>query len=158
MYENIMKLFLTISNWQIHSCFKMDHLTIGNELFHSTKHAITTRPPFQFTIRRLIVRSREVSKRRDLHLEQSDRSEIWQHKRFSYHCLSVRGFIGHWRIPLTTKCGDLCFCVFSSTKLLNNQFELPVIWDTMMWRTWNGKARLSICHEEYTRKCVWNRR
>ena len=34
--------------------------------------------PSQYKIRRLIVRSREVSKPRDLYLELSDRSEIWQ--------------------------------------------------------------------------------
>ena len=33
--------------------------------------------PFQCSIRRLIVRSRTVSKPRDLYLELSDRSEIW---------------------------------------------------------------------------------
>ena len=43
-------------------------------------HYIETdlRAPFQYPIRRLIVRSREVSKPRDLYLELSDRSEIWQ--------------------------------------------------------------------------------
>ena len=34
--------------------------------------------PFQHPIRRLIVRSREVSMPRNLYLEQSDRCEIWQ--------------------------------------------------------------------------------
>ena len=34
--------------------------------------------PFQHPIRRLIVRSRKVSKPWDLYLELSDRSEIWQ--------------------------------------------------------------------------------
>ena len=34
-------------------------------------------PPFQYPIRRLTVRSRKVSKPRDLYLELSDRSEIW---------------------------------------------------------------------------------
>ena len=37
-----------------------------------------TRAPFQYPIRRLIVRSRKVSKPRDFYLELSDRSEIWQ--------------------------------------------------------------------------------
>ena len=37
-----------------------------------------TRAPFQYPIRRLTVRSRNVSKPRDLYLELSDRSEIWQ--------------------------------------------------------------------------------
>ena len=39
---------------------------------------MATRAPFQYPIRRLIVRSRKVSKPRDLYLELSDRSEIWQ--------------------------------------------------------------------------------
>ena len=39
---------------------------------------------FQYSIRRLIVRSRKVSKPRDLYLELSDRSEIWQAPR--QHC------------------------------------------------------------------------
>ena len=34
--------------------------------------------PFQYPIRRLIVRSRKVSKPPDLYLESSDRSEFWQ--------------------------------------------------------------------------------
>ena len=37
-----------------------------------------TRAPFQYPIRRLTVRSRKVSKTRDLYLELPDRSEIWQ--------------------------------------------------------------------------------
>ena len=40
--------------------------------------------PFQYPMRRLIVRSRKVSKPRDLCLEFSDRSEIWQAPR--QHC------------------------------------------------------------------------
>ena len=39
---------------------------------------------FQYSIRRLIVRSREVSKPRDLYLDLSARSEIWQAPR--QHC------------------------------------------------------------------------
>ena len=39
---------------------------------------------FQYTIRRLIVKSRKVSKPRDLYQELSDRSEIWQAPR--QHC------------------------------------------------------------------------
>ena len=38
----------------------------------------TTRAPSQYPKRRLSVRSRKVSKPRDLYLELSDRSEIWQ--------------------------------------------------------------------------------
>ena len=37
-----------------------------------------SRAPSQYPIRRLSVRSRKVSKPRDLYLELSDRSEIWQ--------------------------------------------------------------------------------
>ena len=40
--------------------------------------------PFQYPIRRLIVRSREVSKPRDWYLELCDSSEIWQAPR--QHC------------------------------------------------------------------------
>ena len=43
-----------------------------------------TRAPSQYPKRRLIVRSREVSKPRDLYLELFDRSEIWQALR--QHC------------------------------------------------------------------------
>ena len=42
------------------------------------------RAPSQYPKRRLFVRSREVSKPRDLYLELSDRSEIWQALR--QHC------------------------------------------------------------------------
>ena len=45
---------------------------------------ITVRAPSQYPIIRLIVRSRKVSKPRDLYLELSDRSEIWQARR--QHC------------------------------------------------------------------------
>ena len=40
--------------------------------------AADARAPFQYPIRRLTVRSCKVSKPRDLYLELSDRSEIWQ--------------------------------------------------------------------------------
>ena len=43
-----------------------------------------TRAPSQYPKRRLFVRSRKVSKPRDLYLELSDRSEIWQALR--QHC------------------------------------------------------------------------
>ena len=46
-------------------------------LTHSHKRMVTW-APFQYPIRRLIVRSREVSKPRDWCLELSDCSEIWQ--------------------------------------------------------------------------------
>ena len=45
---------------------------------------VRTRAPSQYPKRRLIVRSREVSKSWDLYLELSDRSEIWQALR--QHC------------------------------------------------------------------------
>ena len=64
-----------------------------------------SRGPSQYPKRRLIVRSREVSKPRDLYLELSDRSEIWQalrqhccrcacqiSKRFDYLKNQSRGF------------------------------------------------------------------
>ena len=43
--------------------------------------------PFQYPIRRLIVRAREVSKPRDWYLEPPDRSEIWQALR--QHCCRI---------------------------------------------------------------------
>ena len=45
---------------------------------------LVPRALFQYPIRHLIFRSREVSKLRDLYLELSDRSEIWQAPR--QHC------------------------------------------------------------------------
>ena len=46
---------------------------------HTGNRPITdTRAPSQYPKRRLSVRSRKVSKPRDLYLESSDRSEIWQ--------------------------------------------------------------------------------
>ena len=42
------------------------------------KDLLASWAPFQYPIRRRIVRSREVSMPRDLYLESSDRSEIWQ--------------------------------------------------------------------------------
>ena len=56
----------------------LDHNTnLTTESFHP-------RALFQYSIRRLIVRSREVSRPRDLYSELSDRSEIWQAPR--QHC------------------------------------------------------------------------
>ena len=42
------------------------------------RHHKSSRAPSQYPKRRLSVRSRQVSKPRDLYLELSDRSEIWQ--------------------------------------------------------------------------------
>ena len=60
------------------------HISTGlpSGLF-DTECAVTS-TLFQYQIRRLIVRYREVSKPRNLHLELSDRSEIWQAPR--QHC------------------------------------------------------------------------
>ena len=54
------------------SCVTTYHLISRNNMFMSTW------APFQYAKRRLIARSREVSKPRDLCLELSDRYEIWQ--------------------------------------------------------------------------------
>ena len=50
--------------------------------------------PFQYPKRRLIIRSCEVSKQRDLYLELSDRSEIWQAHR--QHCCRCACQISKW--------------------------------------------------------------
>ena len=50
----------------------------------TAKQSAATRAPFQYPIRRLIVRSREVSKSQDLYLELSDRFDIGQAPR--QHC------------------------------------------------------------------------
>ena len=47
-------------------------------LSHPVQWSLEVRPPFQYPIRLLIGRSREVPKSRELYLELSDRSEIWQ--------------------------------------------------------------------------------
>ena len=52
------------------------------------------RAPSQYPKRHLIVRSREVSKPRDLYLELSDRSEIWQALR--QHCCRCACQISKW--------------------------------------------------------------
>ena len=89
---------------------------------------------FQYSIRRLIVRSRKVSKPRDLYLELADRSEIWQEHR--QHCcwcacqisercdnlnyqyrgfetsrdLTVRRLIGYWNGALDAMClSEFCW-------------------------------------------------
>ena len=56
--------------------------------------SLETRAPFQYPIRRLIVRSRKVSKPRDSYLELSDRSEIWQTLR--QHCCRLACQISKW--------------------------------------------------------------
>ena len=56
--------------------YTSSHLTnFDNEINLASS---ATWAPFQHSIRRLITRSRDVSKPRDLYLELSDRSEIWQ--------------------------------------------------------------------------------
>ena len=57
-----------------------------------------TRAPFQYQIRRLIVRSRKDSKLRDLHSELCDRSEIWQAHR-QQGCRSA--------CQISKRCGNL---------------------------------------------------
>ena len=87
---------------------------------------VGTWAPFQYPIRRLTVISREVSKSRDLYLELSDRSDIWQAPRqqgsrsacqISKRCdnlnyqsrgfetsrdLTIRRLIGYWNGALIT--------------------------------------------------------
>ena len=58
------------------------------------RQVLTTRAPSQYTKRRLFVRSRKVSKPRDLYLELSDRSEIWQALR--QHCCRCACQISKW--------------------------------------------------------------
>ena len=97
-----------------------------------TKHikspALVLWAPFQYPIRRLTVRSRNVSKPRDLYLELSDRSEIWQAPRqqgcrsacqISKRCdnlnyksrglqtsrdLTITRLIGYWNGALVFRC------------------------------------------------------
>ena len=88
-----------------------------------------TRAPFQYPVGRLTVRSRKVSKPRDLYLELSDRSEIWQAPRqqgcqsacqISRRCdnlnyqsrdfetsrdLTIRCLIGYWNGAQDSKLG-----------------------------------------------------
>ena len=64
----------------------------------------TTTPswaPFQYPIRRLAVRSRKVSKPRDLYLELSDRSEIWQAPRQQGCLLSLERLVTLWKEETT---------------------------------------------------------
>ena len=64
--------------------FKINVSANGFGLFFRSNFSSVSRTLFQYSIRRLIVRSRKVSKPRDLYLELSDRSEIWQAPR--QHC------------------------------------------------------------------------
>ena len=79
-----------------------------------TLEMLIYRVPFQYQIRRLIVRSREVSKPRDWYLELSDGPEIWQapqkhccwgacqiSKRYDNSNYQSRGFETSW--DLTTR-------------------------------------------------------
>ena len=52
-------------------------LLLWNSIFHGRDQQ-WSRAPSQYPKRRLFVKSRKVSKPRDLYLELSDRSEIWQ--------------------------------------------------------------------------------
>ena len=56
------------------------HLTCSTDVISGSglNTLCVSRAPSQYPIRRLSVRSRKVSKPRDLYLELSDRSEIWQ--------------------------------------------------------------------------------
>ena len=75
----------TIDKWRLFRRSNTDHWPVFfpkfsvNVIQHSIKtfaHGI--RAPSQYPKRRLFVRSRKVSKPRDLDLDLSDRSEIWQ--------------------------------------------------------------------------------
>ena len=61
----------------------------------------TTWAPSQYPKRRLSVRSRKVSKPRDLYLELSDRSEIWQALRLLPMCLSNFKTIRQFKVPIS---------------------------------------------------------
>ena len=84
-----------------------------------TRNISKTWPPFQYPIRRLIVRSRKVSKSRGLYLESSNRSEIWQAPRqrccrcpcqISKQCddwnYQSRGFDTSWDLKIRCLIGD----------------------------------------------------
>ena len=67
--------------WQIRSCVMAGVCVItpvSISLWYQVLSQRTTLAPSQYPKRRLFVRSRQVSKPRDLYLELSDRSEIWQ--------------------------------------------------------------------------------
>ena len=99
--------------------------------------AIGSWSPFQYPIRRLIVRSRKLSKLRNLYLESSHRSERWQAPR--QHCcrsadqiskrydnlnqsggfetlqdLTIKRLIGYWNGALVRK-RDFLWCALTLT-------------------------------------------
>ena len=57
-------------------CFQFTHFRSDD--WENIYTLLITRAPSQYPKRRLFVRSRKVSKPRDLYLDLSDRSEIWQ--------------------------------------------------------------------------------
>ena len=71
--------------WIRHVALAMPNKNASQALYrYISDLQMSCRAPSQYPKRRLIVRSREVSKSRDLYLELSDRSEIWQALR--QHC------------------------------------------------------------------------
>ena len=114
---------------------------------------------FQYPTRRLIVRSREVSKPLDLYLELYDRSDIWQaHWQHCYRCacqiskrcndwnyqsrgfetsldLMIRRIIGYWRIQVASlPLSKSCDCPNTSDGVLTISFKVSALalWQRVM--------------------------
>ena len=112
--------FLTADIWHCgrncYSVFRLVVVTLYIDKISSIRgssYSTEIRAPFQYSIRRLIGRSREVSKSRDLYSKLSDRSERgacqiskqcdninYQSRGFeTSRDLIIRSFIGYWNGP-----------------------------------------------------------
>ena len=76
MYHSVINLETNANQWSPHLTVKKFSTAASVNLCEM--EMCHNWAPFQYPIRRLIVRSRKVSNPRDLYLESYDRSEIWQ--------------------------------------------------------------------------------
>ena len=134
---------------------------------------------FQYPIRRLIARSREVSKPLDLYLELYDRSDIWQaHWQHCCRCAcqiskrcndwnyQSRGFetsldlmigriIGYWRIQVASlPLSKSCDCPNASDGVLTISFKVSAL---VLWQPCDAEGNNTIFQNQRSNSeiCKW---
>ena len=117
-----------------------------------------TRDPSQYPKRRLSVRSRKVSKPRDLYLELSDRSEIYQSRGFeTSRDLTIRRLFGYWDGAQTLQKSAIfsaCTTAWKSQPTVN----FPV-WDVTFYMVvalvYMTQRVYSTCYKSHNRVYEW---
>ena len=109
-----------------------------NSSLHVAYHVIKlTRAQFQYPIRRLIIRSRKVSKLRDLYLELSGRSDRSASSIFRRN-LTIRRLIGYWngaRVQKNDQMQDRrrCECVSTAYPVEYGHIFAVIFCNPQLW-------------------------